>query len=120
MCDQVVALLSSEQSASLVWNEQESDTESVDTDVSDYDRLFAFEVAKTNEQEESAVARPGFQVLFSCYMLQISSLINQKKTNADGFPFYFASQDSSRLSGRSWRPFSASFTWGNIPGYIDN
>ena len=88
MCDQVVALLSLEQSASLVWNEQESDTESVDTDVSDYDRLFAFEVAKTNEQEESAAARPGFQVLFTAvYVLQISSLINKKKLSQMGFPF---------------------------------
>lgn len=26
------------------------------------DRLFTFEVAETNEQEENAVARPGFQV----------------------------------------------------------
>jgi sigma54-dependent transcription regulator len=72
MCDQVVALLSPEQSASLVWNEQEqeSDAESVYTVVDDYDKLFAFEVSKTNEQEESATARPGFQVLFTvvaCY-----------------------------------------------------
>jgi hypothetical protein len=64
MCDQVVALLSPEQSASLVWNEQQSDAESVDTDVDDYDRLFAFEVSKTNEQEESAAARLGFQMGF--------------------------------------------------------
>jgi hypothetical protein len=36
--------------------------ESVDMDTGDSDRLFTFEVAKTNEQEESAIARPGFQV----------------------------------------------------------
>ena len=65
MCDQVVALLSPKQSASLVWNDQESDTESVDMDVGDSDRLYTFEVAETNEQEQSAVARPGFKVLFS-------------------------------------------------------
>lgn len=64
MCDQVVALLSPEQSASLVWNDQESDTESVDMDVGDSDRLYTFEVAETNEQEQSAVVRPGFKVSF--------------------------------------------------------
>lgn len=63
MCDQVVALLSPEYSTSLVWNDEDSDTESVDMDTGDSDRLFTFEVAKTNEQEENAVARPGFQVL---------------------------------------------------------
>ena len=31
-------------------------------DGDDSDRLFTFEVAETNEQEENAVARPGFQV----------------------------------------------------------
>jgi hypothetical protein len=66
MCDQVVALLSPEQSASLVWKDQEpeSNTESVGIDYGDSNRLYTFEVAKTNEQEQSAVARPGFKVLF--------------------------------------------------------
>jgi hypothetical protein len=119
MCDQVVALLSPEQSASLVWNEQQSDAESVDTDVDDYDRLFAFEVSKTNEQEESAAARLGFQVLFTVVACYRYPVLLTKKTIADGFPFYFASQDS-RLSGRSCYPFSAPFTWGDIPRHFDN
>ena len=65
ICDQVVALLSPEQSASIVWNDEQSIAESgdIDRDVSDdSDRLFTFEVAETDEQEENAVARPGFQV----------------------------------------------------------
>jgi hypothetical protein len=40
--------------------------ESVDMDDGDTDRLFTFEVAKTNEQEESAITRPGFQVSLLC------------------------------------------------------
>ena len=64
MCDQVVALLSSEESASIVWGDNDSDTESED-DTGDDDRLFTYEVAKRNEQEESAVSRPGFQVIIS-------------------------------------------------------
>ncbi|KAH9047481.1 hypothetical protein EDB83DRAFT_2317547 [Lactarius deliciosus] len=63
ICDQVVALLTPEQSVSIVWNEERNNVESADIDVSDdSDRLFTFEVAETNEQEESAVARPGFQL----------------------------------------------------------
>ncbi|KAI9453856.1 hypothetical protein BJY52DRAFT_1189313 [Lactarius psammicola] len=62
MCDQVVALLSPDHSASIVWSDEDSDTESVDIDAGDSGRLFTFEVAKTNEQEESAVSRPGFQM----------------------------------------------------------
>ncbi|KAI9443933.1 hypothetical protein H4582DRAFT_2125919, partial [Lactarius indigo] len=62
MCDQVVALLSADHSASIVWNDEDGDTDSIDIDAGDSERLFAFEVAKTNEQEESAVSRPGFQM----------------------------------------------------------
>ncbi len=62
MCDQVVALLSAGHSEAIVWNERDADTNSVDIDAGDSERLFTFEVAKTNEQEESAVSRPGFQV----------------------------------------------------------
>lgn len=77
MCDQVVALLSPEQSASLVWNDQDDDTESLDTDIGDSDRLYTFEVAKTIEQEESAVARPGFQVLFPHVIYTVSLKLSQ-------------------------------------------
>ncbi len=65
MCDQVVALLSPEHTASIVWSDEDSDTESMDVDTADDDRLFTYEVAKRNEQEESAVSRPGFQVIVS-------------------------------------------------------
>lgn len=63
ICDQVVALLSAEQSASVVLDGEDSDLDSIDVDVGESDRLFKFEVAKTNEQEEGAVSRSGFQVL---------------------------------------------------------
>lgn len=76
ICDQVVALLSPEQSASIVWNDEQSRAESADRNVGDdSDRLFTFEVAETNEQEENAVARPGFQVT--------SRYISASKTPAD-------------------------------------
>jgi hypothetical protein len=65
ICDQVVALLSEEHSASIVWGGEDDDTESMDIDTGDEDRLFTYEVAKRNEQEESATSRPGFQVILS-------------------------------------------------------
>ncbi|KAH9965565.1 hypothetical protein BGW80DRAFT_1345251 [Lactifluus volemus] len=65
ICDQVVALLSSKHSASIVWNEEDDggyDTESEDLDVGDSNRLVTFVVEKTNDQEEGAESRPGFQM----------------------------------------------------------
>ena len=76
MCDQVVALLSPDHSASIVWNDEdgELDINSEDVDAGDSERLFTFEVAKTIEQEESAVARPGFQVRLLFLLARGSSL----------------------------------------------
>lgn len=65
MCDQVVALLSAEHSASIVWDDEDGDTESVELDTGNDDRLFTYEVAKRNEQEVSIVSCPGFQVIIS-------------------------------------------------------
>jgi hypothetical protein len=65
ICDQVIALLSTTHSASLVWGDEDSDTESIELDDGDDDRLFTYEVAKRNEQEESATLRPGFKVVLS-------------------------------------------------------
>ena len=65
ICDQVVALLSAEHIASIVWGDEDDEDESMDADAGDDDRLFTYEVAKRNEQEESASSRPGFQVITS-------------------------------------------------------
>jgi hypothetical protein len=73
MCDQVVALLSPEHTTSIVWGDEDSDTESMDVDTGDDDRLFTYEVAKRNEQEESAVSRPGFQVIVSSVKRKFTS-----------------------------------------------
>ncbi|KAG2116835.1 hypothetical protein DEU56DRAFT_984883 [Suillus clintonianus] len=62
MCDQVIALISSEHAQSIVWNDQESEDAVMDPD-GDHDessRLFTFEVSKTNEQEEAVKSRQGF------------------------------------------------------------
>ncbi|KAJ7246483.1 hypothetical protein C8J57DRAFT_1360578 [Mycena rebaudengoi] len=56
--DQVACLISPEHARAIVWNEETEDLP-MDTD-EESDRLFTFEVAKTNEQEENVEARPGF------------------------------------------------------------
>ena len=74
----MVALLSPEHSTAIVWGEPDSDTESVDVETDDSDRLFTFEVAETNEQEENAVARPGFLVLSRSSISSDSFLTRQR------------------------------------------
>ncbi|KAF8428955.1 hypothetical protein L210DRAFT_3508644 [Boletus edulis BED1] len=55
MCDQVVSLISPEYAATIVWSEKDSE------DKHESDRMFTFEVAQTNEQEESVTVRKGFK-----------------------------------------------------------
>ncbi|KIK75394.1 hypothetical protein PAXRUDRAFT_19040 [Paxillus rubicundulus Ve08.2h10] len=63
MCDQVVALISSEHAQTIVWNENdENDNDALDVDQDESDRMFTFEVAQTNDQEESVTIREGFKV----------------------------------------------------------
>jgi hypothetical protein len=47
-----------------VWGGEDGDDVSTDSDNDDSGRLYDFVVAKTNDQEENIVARPGFKVLF--------------------------------------------------------
>ncbi|KAF9233644.1 hypothetical protein BU15DRAFT_90252 [Melanogaster broomeanus] len=61
MCDQVVALISPEHAESIVWKGHKSDHEPSESDQDESDRMFSFEVAKTNEQEESVSVRKGFK-----------------------------------------------------------
>jgi hypothetical protein len=77
MCGQVIVLLSPEYSASIVWDNDENGSESVDIYTDNADRMFTFEVPKRNEQEENAVVRPGFQVSIS-FVVDNSFLIRQR------------------------------------------
>jgi hypothetical protein len=63
ICDQVIVLLSTKHSDALVWGDEGSDNESIPIEDGEEDRLFTYEVAKRNEQEESAALRPGFKVV---------------------------------------------------------
>lgn len=57
----MVALVSSEDAESIVWDDGKGDG-MMDVDEDSSDRLFMFEVAKTKEQEENVSTRRGFQV----------------------------------------------------------
>lgn len=60
LCDQITVLISSEHAGAMVWGDENDDD--LDRDNEESDRLYTFEVAKTNEQEENVSIRPGFQV----------------------------------------------------------
>ncbi|KAG6369029.1 hypothetical protein JVT61DRAFT_1964, partial [Boletus reticuloceps] len=66
MCDQVVSLISPEHAATIVWSEKDSEDkdegDKFDIDQDESDRMFSFEVARTDEQEESVTVRKGFKV----------------------------------------------------------
>ncbi|EIW81351.1 hypothetical protein CONPUDRAFT_82336 [Coniophora puteana RWD-64-598 SS2] len=60
ICDQTMALMSGEYAQAIVWKETEDDDTYMDSDDEGSERMYAFEVCKTNEQEESVKVRPGF------------------------------------------------------------
>ncbi|KAH7882034.1 hypothetical protein F5I97DRAFT_1988573, partial [Phlebopus sp. FC_14] len=60
ICDQVMALISDEHAKSIVWRKQDGD-DPMQSEEDDTERLFTFEVAKTNEQEEGVSVRAGFK-----------------------------------------------------------
>ncbi|KAF8491332.1 hypothetical protein F5888DRAFT_1057818 [Russula emetica] len=70
LCDQIVCLLSSEHSQAIVWGDEDDDDVSIDSDNDDSGRLYDFVVAKTNDQEENVVARPGFTMDSSLFVDQ--------------------------------------------------
>ncbi|KAH0827345.1 hypothetical protein J3R83DRAFT_3979 [Lanmaoa asiatica] len=63
MCDQVVSLISPEHAQTILWREgdEEEDDNMLEVDHDESDRMFTFEVAQTNEQEESVTVREGFK-----------------------------------------------------------
>ncbi|KAH9029436.1 hypothetical protein EDB85DRAFT_2251894, partial [Lactarius pseudohatsudake] len=71
LCDQLICLLSSENSRAIVWgndddgadtedDDDNSDGASTDSEQVDSSRFYRFEVAKTKDQEENIVVRAGF------------------------------------------------------------
>jgi len=46
----------------MVWGDEDDDGVSIDSENDDSGRVIEFIVAKTNDQEENVIARPGFTV----------------------------------------------------------
>ena len=62
MCDQIVALMSSEHSQSIIWSEgKDNDNDSSDED-DEESRITNFVVDRTTSREESIQVRGGFEV----------------------------------------------------------
>lgn len=62
-------MVSPEHARSLVWADDQGQDDVDMEDDDDDDRLFTFEVAKTNEQDENVEARQGFEVRLSDIIL---------------------------------------------------
>ncbi|EJF62764.1 hypothetical protein DICSQDRAFT_57253 [Dichomitus squalens LYAD-421 SS1] len=62
ICDQVICFMSDEHANAIIWRGDDPDSDQESLDDEDADRLFTFEVSKTNEQEEGVTVRPGFEV----------------------------------------------------------
>ncbi|CAG8614690.1 1348_t:CDS:10, partial [Acaulospora colombiana] len=64
LCDQLVCMISDEDSENLILNNDEDKPPHIqdgdDKDFESHNRLFAFSVEQTDEQEETAKAKPGF------------------------------------------------------------
>ena len=68
--DQLHCLISSDHASSLVWAGDVQDALEIDVEDDDQvDRLFTFEVMKTNEQEENVIPRQGITVRGFLYSL---------------------------------------------------
>jgi SPX domain protein involved in polyphosphate accumulation len=59
--DQIICLITPEEATTLVWKQDSEEDYVMDMEDESYDRLYTFEVAKTNEQEEGVAMRPGFE-----------------------------------------------------------
>lgn len=68
--DQLYCLISLDHASSIVWaGDVQGEVEINEEDDDQVDRLFTFEVMKTNEQEENVTSRPGITVRRLLFML---------------------------------------------------
>ncbi len=58
----MIVLISDAHGQKLVWNDGSEDVSTLNLDEDEYDRLFSYEVSKTNEQEENLTIHDGFLV----------------------------------------------------------
>jgi hypothetical protein len=71
--DQIVALISDTHAQGIVWDEEHRGDVSIAGNSSG--RLFTFQVAKTREQEENVIVKPGFIVRSTQFVRYILSYV---------------------------------------------
>ena len=94
-----------------MWSDEDGDDASTDSDNDDSDlgRLYDFVVAKTNDQEENVVARPGFTVhifLDESLLILTSDLLSE-----DVHTTPRQSTLTAKCAYRSQRPVSEAAPW---------
>ena len=70
--DQVICLLADKHSDAIVWRDDIEVEDEDEDDEDDGDRMFTFEVSKTNEQEEGVTSKTGFTVRASIVLPSLS------------------------------------------------
>ncbi|CAE6486977.1 unnamed protein product, partial [Rhizoctonia solani] len=72
LTDQMIALVSPEQSSAMVWAQAQRGGvgHGIQSEMFDESRMFSFEVEKSTEQEEDAIASPGFTVTIDTRKMQ--------------------------------------------------
>jgi hypothetical protein len=97
--DQVVALVSPDHAEVLVWKSDKEEKSATYADNNEFDRLFTFEVAQTNEQQEDVKTRPGIQV-HSCDIKTVGFLWNDL-VSTDVVAPYLLRRHPARMYSRS-------------------
>ncbi|KAF8548149.1 hypothetical protein OG21DRAFT_1501183 [Imleria badia] len=78
ICDQIVSLISSDHAQTILWGEEGiEDEDPLEVDRDGSDRMYAFEVAQTAEQEETVAVRKGFKAVSPAITLPASPVEDQ-------------------------------------------
>ena len=100
-----------------MWSDEDGDDASTDSDNDDSGRLYDFVVAKTNDQEENVVARPGFTVhifLDESLLILTSGLLSE-----DVHTTPCQSTPTAETAYRSQLPVSEAAPWRNQARHHD-
>ena len=102
-----------------MWGDEDGDDASSDSDNDDSDRLYDFVVAKTNDQEENVVARPGFTVHIFSEESLIFLILTLALLSEDEHTTPCQSTSTAGNAYRSQRPVSEVASWRNKARYHD-
>ena len=102
-----------------MWGDEDGNDASSDSDNDDSDRLYDFVVAKTNDQEENVVARPGFTVHIFSEESLIFLILTLALLSEDEHTTPCQSTSTAGNAYRSQRPVSEVASWRNKARYHD-